>query len=372
MQTDPLQKIIEEFEIVGTPQHIAPFGSGHINDTYKVEMTAPHAAFILQRINHHVFPDVDALMSNMVLVTRHIAQRNEANRLSGQSHFPFVLRFIPTKSGQYYVRDAKNNRWRLMPFIPNAVSYDQVETIQQAVEGGRAFGKFHSLLGDLDPQSIQEVIPHFHHIGHRLEQLKRAIASDPCQRLADVQDEIRFIQEKSSVMMGVLQKADQGLIPKRILHNDTKFNNILFDQHGEALCVIDLDTVMPGYLAYDFGDAIRSIINTAAEDAPDLDQIGLNIPLFRAYSTGYFSEMGSKLTDEEIDSLMDGVRLLPYMQAVRFLTDYLLGDAYFKIQHPHHNLQRTRAQLRLVRELGSAEKELRCILVEQKNLSRIR
>lgn len=370
MNTGHLQKIIAQFEISGTVDRMIPFGSGHINDTYKVNMVHPEGTFVLQRINHHVFPNVDALMNNMVLITQHILQRNETNRQSGQSHFPFSLQFISTKTGDYFYRDDEDNRWRLMPFVPDSCSFDQVKTVKQAFEGGQAFGKFHALLDGLNPQAIQEVIPNFHQIGHRLDQLEAAVQSHTDQRLSGVGNELLFIRDRSNSMMRILRKAAHGQIKERILHNDTKFNNILFDENGQALCVIDLDTVMPGYLAYDFGDAIRSIINTAAEDEVNLDQIGLNIPLFKAYTIGYFQEMSPYLNDEESDSLIDGVLLLPYMQAVRFLTDYLQGDTYFKIQHPHHNLQRARAQLRLVSELESAEAELRSIIETQKNLSR--
>lgn len=370
MNIDHLKKIIGQFEVSGTVDHIAPFGSGHINDTFRVEMIHPDSSLVLQRINHHVFPNVNDLMNNMVLVTQHILQRNETNRQSGQSYFPFNLHFISTKTGSYFHRDHKNNPWRLMPFIPDSCSFDRVKTVKQAFAGGQAFGKFHALLEGLDPQSIHEVIPNFHHIGHRLDQLEAAVRSDTCQRLDEVKNELLFIRDRSNSMMRILHKAELGLITKRVLHNDTKFNNILFDESGQALCVIDLDTVMPGYLAYDFGDAIRIIINSAAEDEEDSDQIGLNVALFEAYTSGYFKEMSPCLNDQEIDALMDGVLLLPYMQAVRFLTDYLQGDVYFKVHHPQHNLQRTRAQLRLVKELELAEADLRHIIEKQKNLSR--
>lgn len=370
MHTEQLKKIIGQFKVSGTVKRILPFGSGHINDTYKVDLINPEGHFVLQKINHHVFPDVNVLMNNLILVTQHMVQRNEVHRQLGKPCFPFNLHFISTKSDHYYYVDEENEYWRFMPYVPDSRSYDQVKTVKQALEGGHAFGKFHALLEGLDAQSIQEVIPNFHHIGHRLDQLDEAVQSNPLQRLTEVNSELLFIRDRSAGMMRVLQKAEQGLIKKRILHNDTKFNNILFDKEGKALCVIDLDTVMPGYLAYDFGDAIRSIINTCAEDEADLDRIGLNIPLFEAYAEGYFKEMVSYLNDEEVDALMDGVLLLPYMQAVRFLTDFLLGDNYFKVQHPHHNLQRTRAQLKLVRELESAEHELRSILEDKKNLFR--
>ncbi len=251
--------------------------------------------------------------------------------------------------------------------LDNTRSYDIVETPQQASEGGRAFGQFQRLLVDLDVELIHEVLPDFHHIGKRLDKLGTAIALDAVDRVHRVRDELRFIKHREKRMHAILDLAAEGRLPVRITHNDTKFNNVLLDANDQLQCVIDLDTVMPGYVAYDFGDAIRTIINSVAEDEADLNRIKLNIPLFTAYTAGYFEEAHSFLTPEEAESLIEGVLLLPYMQAVRFLTDFLEGDHYYKIHHADHNLQRTRAQLKLVERLEVHEPELRAIVARVMN-----
>ena len=207
------------------------------------------------------------------------------------------------------------------------------------------------MLSDLDSSLIKDSIPDFHNIHKRLTDLHNAIAADPLQRVKEAQTEITFIREREKAMHAIPELASKGLLPGRVIHGDTKFSNILFNLDDEVQCVVDLDTVMVSYSAFDFGDAIRTIINTAPEDEKDLEKIRLNIPFFRAYTRGYLSEALQFLTQEELGSLIQGVLLLPYMQAVRFLTDYIEGDHYYKIQSEKHNLQRTRAQLELVRKL---------------------
>jgi Ser/Thr protein kinase RdoA (MazF antagonist) len=213
-------------------------------------------------------------------------------------------------------------------------------------------------LADLDISLIKDTIPDFHNIEFRLDNLLKSIEADKKDRVKRVKAETDFILQRSDAMDEILKLGRNGTLPLRIVHNDTKFNNVLLDADDHAQCVIDLDTVMPGYAAYDFGDSIRTIINTAAEDEINLDAIGLNVPLFEAYAQGYLLESVNFLTETEIHSLIKGVLLLPYIQAVRFLTDYLDGDVYFKIQSPEHNLQRTKAQLALVKKLEENENQL--------------
>src|SRR5690606_22619682 len=214
----------------------------------------------------------------------------------------------------------------------------------------------------LDSNKLKYTIPNFCNIDYRLENFHQAIQQNKALRKDEVQEEIEYIVQREAQMRAILQMAERGEIPLRITHNDTKFNNILLDENDKALCVIDLDTVMPGYVAYDFGDAIRTIINHAAEDEPDLSKITLNIPLFTAYTDGYFENAHHFLSTHEIRSLIEGVLLFPYMQAVRFLTDYLDGDIYYKVQHKTHNLQRTRAQLSLAFEVENRREELNDII----------
>jgi hypothetical protein len=363
--TEPqrLSAIINEFTIVGQPLSAVPFGSGHINDTYLVRTDGEGPDYLLQRINHVVFKDQDQLMSNILLVTNHLRKKIQQRVPDNpEGSIRTVLTPVVCKNGKWYYREPSGNVWRVYHYIPDSRSYDMVETPRQAREGGRAFGEFQAMLTDLDASLIHEVIPDFHHIGKRLEKLHQAVAADAVGRKADAAAEIAFIARREAAMHRILEMGATGALPRRIIHYDTKFNNVLLDGHDQVKCVIDLDTVMPGYVAYDFGDAIRTIINSAAEDEADLSKITLNIPLFEAYAQGYFEKAASFLTPEEIDSLLYGAFLLPYMQAVRFLTDYLEGDVYYKTAHAAHNLQRTRAQLKLVSEMEQHEHELKEIL----------
>lgn len=356
-----LTRFANQFHIEGNVTDIRAFGSGHINDTYKVTTdVAEGDCYLLQRVNHHVFKDVATLMKNMELVTLHLKEKYRS--LDGKDPGKRVLTLIPHKGDNSYFQDESGNFWRMFILLANTQSYDIVETPGQAREGGRAFGQFQRLLADLDVGLIRDVLPNFHHIGSRLERLDQAIAADVVNRVQTVKEELAFIASRKIRMHTILNMAKEGLLPLRVIHNDTKFNNVLLDKNDKFQCVIDLDTVMPGYVAYDFGDAIRTIINRAAEDEADLDRIKLNIPLFAAYAEGYLEEAHCFLTKHETDSLIEGVFLLPYMQTVRFLSDYLEGDHYYKIHHPDHNLQRTRAQLRLVEELEAHETALREIL----------
>ncbi|WP_134088141.1 phosphotransferase enzyme family protein [Olivibacter sp. XZL3] len=362
-----LLSIVDFFAIKGKAVDIAPFGSGHINDTYKVRTESKGGPnYMLQRINNHVFKNVEHLMHNIELVCNHIKKKLI---VSGETNIQEkTLTPIPTKEGKLFFNDAKNNYWRIFILIENTKTYDIVETAQQAGEGGRAFGKFQAMLADLNPHDVYEVIPNFLNIASRLRDFKDAANKNAAKRMAEVVHEIDFIQHRENKMNTILNMASKSQIPLRITHNDTKFNNVLLNKEDRAQCVVDLDTVMPGYVAYDFGDAIRTIINSAAEDEADLDKIKLNIPLFEAYTVGYLETAHQFLYPMEINSLVDGVLLLPYMQMIRFLTDYLNGDTYYKVSHPTHNLQRTKAQMRLVIEIEKHEQLLRDIVKKAANL----
>ncbi len=326
-----------------------PYGSGHINESFYVKnRNGSKRDYLLQRINHLIFKDVPGLMNNIKLVTEHL--KNKLTIVSGACPDLEVLTLIATKENRFYEIDQNGNYWRMYDFL-HSNRYDVLETEQQAYEGGKAFGKFQAMLSDMDAELLIESIPNFHNIEIRLQRFHEAINNDVGGRLKEVSSEIAFIQERSEAMLKILGLGEENILPVRIIHNDTKFNNILLDKTDKAQCVIDLDTVMPGYVAYDFGDAIRTIINTAAEDEADLAKIQLNIPLFEAYTKGYFYEAGFFLTNREVDSLLKGVLLIPYEQIVRFLTDYLEGDTYYKIHFPLHNLQRTRAQIELLTKL---------------------
>jgi Ser/Thr protein kinase RdoA (MazF antagonist) len=247
-------------------------------------------------------------------------------------------------------------------FISNHHSYNVVDSPDKAFEGGRAIGRFQAMLSDMPEGSLFETIPWFHDIEKRLQTFKNKIIENPARRVETVDKEITQILNRAEEMKIILRLGREGKIPRRITHNDTKFNNILLDENDKALCVIDLDTVMPGYVHYDFGDAIRTAANTAAEDEKDLSKINMNINLFKAYSEGYLSETEKTLNDVEKEFLAFAPRLITYTIAVRFLTDFIDGDHYFKIHHEYHNLQRARAQLRLVMSLEEQYEDMKRII----------
>jgi hypothetical protein len=352
--------IIAQFNTEGEGFVISNFGSGHINDTYLVKSsTDTHPGYLLQKINNFVFKNIDGLMNNMLFVVNHLKQKVSK---AGGNPDKEVLTLIPTKAGKYYYKDELDNYWRMTCFLNDTKSYDLVTTKQQANQGGVAFGKFQYLLSDLDPRLLIDTIPDFLNIEKRLLDFKNATKKNTAGRLEKVRSEVDFLNSWATDMNEIPNLGRAGILPIRITHNDTKFNNILLDKDNNIQCVIDLDTVMPGYIAFDFGDAIRTIINTAAEDETDLNSIQLNIPLFIEFTRGYLSQTKSFLTVAELKSLIMGVLLLPYMQSIRFLTDYLNGDVYYKIHFAEHNLQRTHAQMQLFKMLELNRKELENIV----------
>jgi len=354
-----IEDIVSRFKVRGNIVSAKPFGSGHINDTWRI-VTSTHESYLLQKINHFVFKDVAGLMNNIVNVTRHLKEKLKT--MPGSDAEKQVLTLVENKDNGYFIEDISGNYWRIFLFLNNTKSYDQALTAKQAFEGGKAFGFFQALLADMDTRLVVDTIPNFHNIEFRLDNMDKAIAANPADRLSKVLPEIEFIDHRRAEMGKILQLGRAGVLPQRIIHNDTKFNNVLLDEHDHAQCVIDLDTVMPGYVAYDFGDAVRTIINNGPEDEPELNLIKLNIPLFTAYVKGYLKQTTKFLTPAEVSSLINGALLLPYMQGVRFLTDYLNGDVYFKIHSPWHNLQRAKAQFQLVKKIEEAKETLNNII----------
>jgi len=359
-----ISEIVEHFNCKTDTASLKNFGSGHINDTYFLKNTDKDGSdYLLQRINHHIFTNVEKLTENMCLVIDHLKGKVTASG-SGDPDKE-VMTLVQAQDGTYFYQDTRGDYWRMCFFLGDTKSYDLVETGKQAFEGGKAFGRFQNMLSDLHAEVLYEVIPNFHNIEKRLHALEQAVNANLQGRVESVKPELDFINTYAEEMLYFQQPEQQAGLPKRVTHNDTKFNNVLLNSDDEAQCVIDLDTVMCGYVAYDFGDAIRTIINTSVEDEADLDKIRLNLPLFEAYTRGYLLEAGNFLTDAEVKSLIMGVLLLPYMQAVRFLTDHISGDTYFKIKFPGHNLQRTKAQLRLFELLYAHKDQLDAIISAQ-------
>lgn len=350
------QTIISHFVLDGTVSVISPLGNGLINDTFRVttaEGSAPD--YVLQRINHHIFRNVTQLQTNIEAVTRHIRRKLEQQGASDIQRK--VLRFLPTWDGPSYWQDEEGNFWRMMLFIPRSRT---VETINPTYSefAGEAFGHFQAMLADL-PDRLEETIPNFHNMEFRLSQLQESIRGDRAHRLPKVQALVDELLEQADSMCLAERLHREGRLPKRICHCDTKVNNMLFDEEGHVLCVIDLDTVMPSYIFSDYGDFLRTAANTGQEDDPHLENVTFNMDIFRAFTRGYLRGAGSFLLPVEREHLPYAAMLFPYMQAVRFLTDYLHGDVYYKIAYPEHNLVRTQAQLQLFKSVQQHREEMK-------------
>jgi hypothetical protein len=345
--------IVRQFQIPGECVSAVPFGNGHINDTYRVVCLAKgreHRA-ILQRINTRIFQNPEALMANIERVTSHLAAQ--------VAHLPDahrrVTRLIPTCDGQGWLRDPEGGCWRAYSFIEGAASHDNVTCPAQAFQAARAFGQFQGHLATLPAPRLFDTIPDFHHTPKRFAALEAAIQADGSNRAHGVRAEIEFALARKSIAGRLLNAG----LPERVTHNDTKLNNVLIDEaSGEGLCVVDLDTVMPGLALYDFGDMVRTSTSPAAEDEPDLRKVQMLFPLFEALVRGYLETAGGFLTRGEKAQLAFSGQLITFEIGIRFLTDYLNGDTYFKIHHPGHNLDRCRTQFTLVERIEEQEEAM--------------
>lgn len=335
---------------------VEPYGNGHINETYAAYYTAPDGGEyrnILQKINTNVFTDPDKLMENIVGVTAFLRQQ------VGERE---AMTVIPTLDGKSYYTDPRGGCWRSYVFIEDATAYDRIEKDSDFETCGDSFGRFQQQLAAY-PVRLHETIPYFHHTPRRYEALKAAIAEDKAGRAATVEAEIAFALEREESAGQMVRWLEDGTIPWRVTHNDTKLNNILIDNAtGKGLCVIDLDTMMPGAAAYDFGDSIRSGATTGAEDEQDLSKVEMSLHLFEVFARGYLRTAGAALTPAEVDSLAVGARLMTLECGVRFLTDYLNGDVYFRTHRPGQNLDRCRTQFKLVADMEKKMDEMQAIV----------
>jgi Ser/Thr protein kinase RdoA (MazF antagonist) len=346
--------LIHHFQTEGTVASIMPLGAGHINDSFLVKTSERDKPdYLLQRINHLIFKDVELLQNNILNVTNHI--RRKLTEKGEQDVNRKALTIIPTKDGKLFYFDGENY-WRVYLFIQGGKSYDAI-TPALAYSAGKAFGEFQSYLADI-PEKIYETIPNFHNMEFRLEQFREAVANNAAGRVGENREIIAAIESRANEMTKIERMGREGKLPKRINHCDTKVNNVLFDEEGKVLCVVDLDTVMPGYVVSDFGDFIRTGANTGAEDDANLDNVSVDLDIYASYAKGYLETARSFLTPIEIELLPFGAQLLTYMQTVRFFTDYLNGDTYYKIHFPEHNLQRTKAQLKLLEDLENKRDKL--------------
>lgn len=344
------EHILCQFPEIGAVKEVAPLTSGIINQTYLVRTTDEASPdYILQRINHQIFTDVALLQHNIELVTGHIRHKLEER---GETDIDRkVLRFLPSLKGETYYFD-EESYWRVSVFIPDSVTQDAV-TPESSYLVGLKFGEFEAMLADL-PEQLGETIPDFHNMEFRLQQLKEAVSADAAGRLHEVQTLVDDILRDADDMCCAERLYREGKLPKRVCHCDTKVSNMLFDKEGKVLCVIDLDTTMPSFVFSDFGDFLRSAANTTREDDPDISKVSFNRTIFEAFAKGYIESAKSFLTSSEIELLPYAVALFPYMQAVRFLTDYINGDTYYRTDYPAHNLDRTRNQYKLYQDVQQA------------------
>ncbi len=344
--------IAERFAIEGEIGSIEAHGNGHINDTFLVTCRLAEGKtrrYILQRMNQEVFKNPKELMENVTGVTTFLQNKIREN---GGDPEREALNVILLKDGGSYWQEEDNTFWRVYRFVEGADSLDVVERPEEFYESAVAFGQFQKLLADYPAESLHETIPNFHNTIDRVEKFKKAVEADVMKRAADVREEIQFVLDREADCHVLCDMLAAGEIPLRVTHNDTKLNNIMLDHEtGKGICVIDLDTVMPGSALYDYGDSIRFGANTGAEDEKDLSKISCDLELFSLYTKGFIEGCGGSLTEKEIRMLPMGAKLMTLECGMRFLTDYLEGDHYFKIHRPEHNLDRTRTQFRMVKDM---------------------
>lgn len=359
-----LNSVIGSFAFPGELIRCDEIKTGHINRTYRLVFNDGDKAreFLLQRINTFAFKKPEEVMENVTLVTEHLRRAIEAR---GQDAENRVLRVIPTREGRPLLYDSDDGAWRAYNFITHAHSVDSVESPEQFETVGRAFGDFQNMLSDFPIDRLHDTIPHFHDTVRRLENFEASVEKDAAGRVRDAEAEIAFVRERAEAMGQIVRMIDEGILPLRVTHNDTKCNNVMVDDvTGEALCVVDLDTVMAGSALYDYGDAIRFGASTAAEDEPDLDKVGLDIELFRAFTEGFISRTAGRLSPVELDHLVLGALVMTFEVGLRFLTDDLDGDVYFRVEKPRHNLIRARSQFKLLSDMEAHRAEMETIVRE--------
>lgn len=348
---ETIDNAIAAFCLDGSPRSVNPHGNGHINDTFLVtcEDAGKEKKYILQRMNHSIFRNPQALMENVAGVTSYLQEKiRERNGDPDRE----TLSVVKTKTGENYFKDSLHNFWRIFPFIDNTFCLETVENARDFYDCAVAFGDFQRQLADYPAGTLHETIPHFHDTPSRFRDFKKAVEDDPLGRAASVRHEIDFALAREADTHALMDLLEKGELPLRVTHNDTKLNNILFDNDTrKALCVIDLDTVMPGLSLYDFGDSIRTGASTGAEDETDLSKIELDLSLFETFTEGFLKGCAGSLTPLEIKMLPMGAKLMTYECGIRFLADHLVGDIYFKIHHENHNLDRARTQFKLVADM---------------------
>ena len=339
-----LQDIAGNFRLTGRVRSVFPFGNGHINDTFKV--LTGEKNYLLQRVNQQVFMDVRGLTSNLIRVINYLSDIVENQEGDMQ-----VMNSVRTINGTYFYIDDDANFWRMFDFIEGSRSIESAENPELAEEGGKAFGWFIKSLDKFPVRDLIDTIPDFHNGETRLANFNKAIEKNRANKMDEAVAEIEFLQARADEMMKIRKLVNENKLPVRVTHNDTKINNVLFNEQNRAICVIDLDTVMPGTTLYDFGDAIRTFANTGREDDQEPSNVRMDIELFKGFTKGFLSETKAILKEEEIENLAFSARYITWEQAVRFLTDFLNGNLYYKTAYPEHNLVRTKAQIGLLKSM---------------------
>ena len=353
-----LLEITSAFLTDGNIVDVKALGPGFINDTY-IASTSGGPRYILQRKNHLVFPDVPGMMQNILSITEHLKKKISQEGENPERESLTVIKRRPESlndnekrlaAHELYLKDEKGNFWTMSLFIEGSMSFEKADTPLLAEKGGCGIGRFQAMLSDFDTK-LNETIKGFHNIRWRFAQWDEAIARDAAGRKASVSEEISWIEERREEMLAFWSMVENGVLPTRVTHNDTKISNILFDKDGNVLCMIDLDTCMNSTCLNDFGDAIRSYANTGAEDDKDISNVSMSMEMFSAYTAGYLSMMKEHLTDAEARWLAFSAKYITYEQVLRFLMDYIDGDTYYKTAYPEHNLIRTRAQYKLLQSM---------------------
>ena len=355
MKEPDFNKILQLYGLHPGSCKITEFLQGHINDSYVIDVRGT-CAFFLQRINHHVFTDPEGLINNLVQVNSLLKSyyRDVPN--------PYP-ELIQNRNKKYHYRDEEGNYWRMTRFVPESRSFNICENVEIACEGAAAFGQFQRIMGNEDTATYTPTIPDFHHLGKRLVKLQAAIENDEFDRCGKASEEIKFALNRLHFGEELQSLIEKGICPERITHNDTKLNNVLFRNDSiKSICVVDLDTVMPGTVLFDYGDMVRTFTSAAEEDEPDPAKVIFRTEIFEALTQGYLSELKDSLTDGEKENLLFGGKVMLLMIGVRFLTDFLEGDHYFKTARENHNLERCRNQFILLQQLEEKENELQNII----------
>ncbi|TKG95827.1 aminoglycoside phosphotransferase family protein [Puteibacter caeruleilacunae] len=355
-----LNELAGQFQLEGTVVEVKPLGEGFINDTFIIKTGEGTPNYILQRKNKNIFTNVPAMMENIEKVCAHIKAKVVA---AGGDPRREAMTIVPALDGKLHYEDEDQEYWAVCEFIDDTIAYQAAETPELAYAGGKGIGKFQAMVADLtDP--LTDILPGFHNIRFRFKQWDEVLAKDPVGRKAELAEEIKWVEERREEMLNFWKLVEDGTIPTRVTHNDTKINNILFDQKGDVLCVIDLDTVLNSTVLNDYGDAMRSYTNTGLEDDENLDNVSMDIEIFKAYTKGYLEETKSFISPSELEYLAFSAKYITYEQVLRFLMDYIDGDNYYKVKSTEHNLVRTKAQYKLLQSMEEQFEQMQAIVKE--------